>query len=260
MEVRKFKPKHGVQWISCGWRLVKKRLSTWILASTVLTFAALFLGLIPVIGAVTTAFMFPIILCSSIIVVDRFNNPDAPRPANTGKRTRGMMANIRYTKDMLIAAFGKDHRILGMLGLAAGMMVLGIVIEIVMRIVSGGVVTNPAHFWELSGGQFVSLLTAHAVAYTIYLVMGMCFFFAIPLFILRDYDIGAAIKLSLKASFTNLVPFVAYAATMAIPMIIGSIALSIDALIGFGVMLVFGSITWMLFINSMYCCYRLTFK
>lgn len=260
MEIRKFTIKQAVQWINCGWRLGKKRLMTWLSTSMLLTFAALLLGFIPVIGIVTTAFLFPIVLCSSMIVTDRFNNPDAPRPDSGSKRTRGFIASVRYTKDMLFSAFGKEHSILAMMGMAAGMMVFGIVVEIVMRAVSSGVVNNPAHFWELSGSQFVSLFAAYAVAYLLYLLLAMSFFYAIPLFILRDFELGAAVKLSLSATARNFIPFVVYAAVLASPLVLALIIASAFGLAGFGVKFIAGTAVWMLFMNSMYCSYRLTLK
>lgn len=260
MEVRKFKTRQAVQWINCGWRLGKKRLMTWLSTALILTFSVLVLGFIPVIGAVTSLFLFPIILCSSIIVVDRFNNPEAPRPKSAGKRTRGFMASLRYTKDMLLSAFSKEDRILGMMGMAAGMLVFGIVIQILMNLVSGEVVNNPAHFWELSFSQLGALFAAYAAAYVAYLVLGMCFFYAIPLFMLRDYEMVAAIKLSLKATFSNFIPFVSYAVALVAPLVIALMVASAFKLIGFGVLLLVGTVVWMLFINSMYCSYRLSFR
>lgn len=260
MEIRKYKPKHGVQWIGCGWRLVKKRLVTWILVSLMLTLSVILLGFIPVIGTVVSTFLFPIVLCSSMIVVDRFNNPEAPQPKNAPKRSRGLMAGLHYTKEMIISAFSKEDRILGMMGMAAGMMVFGIVVEILMRVVSGGAVNNPSHFWQLSGSQFVALFAAYAVAYLAYLILAMCFFFAIPLFILRDYDIGDAVKTSLKASGINFLPFVYFAAVLASPLVIAKLVAGAFGLPGLGAILVAGTAVWMLFINSMYCTYRLTYK
>lgn len=260
MEIRKYKPKHGVQWIGCGWRLIKKRTMTWILVSLIMTLSVLLLGFIPIIGTVVSTFLFPIVLCSSMIVIDRFNNPDAPRPQSAPKRTRGLIASLRYTKDMIVSAFGKEHRILGMMAMAAGMMVFGIVVEILMRVVSGGVVNNPAHFWQLSGSQFISLFAAYAVAYVAYLVLAMCFFFAIPLFILRDYEIGEAVKISLKASTTNLIPFVYFAVVLVSPLVVAKLVAGALGFPGLGVVLVVGTVVWMLFVNSMYCTYRLTYK
>jgi len=260
MEVRKFKIKQAVQWINCGWRLAKKRLMTWLSTAFLLTAITLVLSYIPVIGPVVTLFLFPIILCGSMIVTDRFNNPDAPRPQKANKRTRGFVASVGYTKDMLLSGFSKEERILGMVGLAGGMLVFGIVIQIVMNLVSGDAVNNPAHFWQLSAAQFGALLAAYVVAYFIYLILAMCFFYAIPFFMLRDYDLGAAVKLSLKATVSNLIPFVAYAATLIAPLVVAIIVAGIFKFIGFFVLLIVGSVVWMLFINSMYCAYRLSFK
>lgn len=260
MEVRKFKTKQAVQWINCGWRLARKRYMTWFSTALLLTAVTLLLSYIPVIGPVVTLFLFPIILCGSMIVTDRFNNPDAVRPQKANKRTRGFIASIGYTKDMLLSGFSKEDRILGMIGLAAAMLVFGIVIQIIMNLVSGDAVNNPAHFWQLSGSQFIAVFAAYAVAYFIFLVLAMCFFYAIPLYMLRDYDLGAAVKLSLKAVFTNLVPFVAYAITLVAPLVIAIIVAGIFSFIGFFILLAVGSVVWVLFINSMYCAYRLSFK
>jgi len=262
MEVRKFKVKQAIQWINCGWRLAKKRLMTWLTTALLLTATTLILGFIPVIGPVVTLFLFPIILCGSMIVTDRFNNPDAVRPQKASKKTRGFMASVGYTKDMLLSGFSKDDRILAMMGMAGGMLVFGIVIQIVMNVVSGDAVNNPAHFWQLSGGQFGALMAANAVAYLIYIVIALCFFYAIPFFILRDYDLGEAIKLSLKACLSNFIPFLAYVVTLVAPLVIAIIIASVFTfkLIGFVLLLVVGSIVWVLFINSMYCAYRLSFK
>ena len=260
MEVRKFKTKQAIQWIKCGWRLGKKRLMTWLTTALVLTFAVLVLDFVPVIGEVVSAFLLPIILCSSIIVADRFNNPEAP-PLNTGsKRTRGFMASLHYSKHMLFAAFKKEDRILGIIGMAAGMMLFGIVIKVLMQVVGGGAINAPAHFWQLSGAQFGALLAANVAAYVAYLALAMCFFYAIPLFMLRDYELKDAIKLSLKASLSNFIPFVSYMAVLVSPLIIAIIVAGISKLVGFAVLLVVGTVVWMLFINSMYCAYRLTFK
>ena len=260
MEVRKFKTKQAVQWINCGWRLGKKRLMTWLSTALLLTFVTLVLGQIPVIGPVVILFLFPIILCGSMIVTDRFNNPDAHRPQKANKRTRGFMASVGYTKDMLLSGFGKEERILGMVGLAAGMLVFGIVIQVIMNLVSGDAVNNPAHFWQLSGSQFISVFSAYAVTYFIYLVLAMCFFYAIPFYMLRDYELGTAVKLSLRACFANLIPFIAYLVTLVAPLVIAIIVAGIFKLVGFVILLLVGSVVWMLFINSMYCAYRLSFK
>jgi len=260
MEVRKFKIKQAVQWLNCGWRLAKKRLMTWLSTALLLTAVTLVLSYIPVIGPVVTLFLFPIILCGSMIVTDRFNNPDAERPKKANKRTRGFMASVGYTRDMLLSGFGKEDKILGMLGLAAAMLVFGIVIQIIMNIVSGDAVNNPAHFWQLSGSQFGAVLAANVVAYVIYLVLAMCFFYAIPFYMLRDYELGAAVKVSLKAVFTNMVPFVAYAVTLVAPLVIAIIVAGVFKFVGFFILLAVGSVVWVLFINSMYCAYRLSFK
>ena len=260
MEVRKFKIKQAIQWINCGWRLGKKRFMTWLSTALLLTGITLVLSFIPVIGPVVTLFLLPIILCGSMIVTDRFNNPDAPRPKKANKRTRGLVASIGYTKDMLLSGFGKEDRILGMMGMAGGMLVFGIVIQIIMNLVSGNAVNNPSHFWQLSGSQFGSVMAAYAVAYFIYLILAMCFFYAIPFYMLRDYDLGAAVTLSLKACFSNFIPFVAYAAALVAPLVVAIIIASVFKLVGFVILLGVGSIVWLLFINSMYCAYRLSFK
>lgn len=260
MEVRRFKTKQAVQWIKCGWRLGKKRLMTWLTTAFVLTFAVLLLDFIPVIGEVVSAFLFPIVLCSSIIVTDRFNNPEAPALDTGSKRSRGFMASLRYSRYMLFAAFRKEHRILGMMGMAAGMMFFGIVIKVLMQIVGGDAVNAPAHFWQLSGAQMGSLLAANVAAYVAYLILAMCFFYAIPLFMLRDYELKDAIKLSLKASLSNFIPFVSYMAVLTSPLVVASIVAGISKLAGFVVLAVVGTVVWMLFVNSMYCAYRLTYK
>ena len=274
MEVRKFKTKQAIQWINCGWRLARKRYMTWFSTALLLTAITLVLSYIPVIGPVVTLFLFPIILCGSMIVTDRFNNPDAARPQKANKRTKGFIASVGYTKDMLLSGFSKEDRILGMIGLAAAMLVFGIVIQIIMNLVSGEAVNNPAHFWQLSGSQFMAVFAAYAVAYFIFLVLAMCFFYAIPLYMLRDFDLGAAVKLSLKAVFTNqntidplrlsvftnLLPFVAYAVTLVAPLVIAIIVAGIFSFAGFFILLAVGSVVWVLFINSMYCAYRLSFK
>ena len=193
-------------------------------------------------------------------MTDRFNNPEAARPQTANKRTKGFIASVGFTKDMLLSGFSKEDRILGMIGLAAAMLVFGIVIQIIMNLVSSDAINNPAHFWQLSGSQFIGVFAAYAVAYFIFLVLAMCFFYAIPLYMLRDYDLGAAVKLSLKAVFSNLVPFIAYAVTLVAPLVIAIIVAGIFSFVGFFILLPVGSVVWVLFINSMYCAYRLSLK
>ncbi len=260
MEVRRFTTKQGVQWIKCGWRLGKKRLMTWLITGFLLTLSVLLLGYIPVVGEVVSAFLFPIILCSSILVADSFNNPEGTKLDTGSKRTRGFMASIRYMKHMLFSAFKLEDRILGMMGMAAGMMVFGIVVKILMQLVGGSAINAQAHFWQLSGSQFVSLLSANIVAYILYLILAMSFFYALPLFMLREYDLSSAIKLSLKAVMKNFIPFVAYMVTLASPLIIAIVIAGISELAGFVAMLMAGTLVWVLFLNSMYCSYRLSFK
>lgn len=259
MDVRKFSTKQSIQWIKCGWRLAKKRLMTWLTVSLILSFIAVVLSEIPVIGEVVGLFLFPIVLCSSIIVADRFNNPEAKVPSKTGsKRTRGFMASVRYSKDMLFSAFGNESNILPLMGMAAGMMVFGIVIKLLMSLVGGSAINAQSHFWQLSGSQFANLLAANTAAYVVYAIVAMCFFYALPLMMLRDYETGPAVKLSLKASLKNFVPFISYLVVLATPMVITMIVASVFKLAGFVLLIVVGAVVWMLFINSLYCSYRLT--
>lgn len=258
MDVRKFTTKQAVQWINCGWRLGKKRLATWLTTSLILSFIAIVLSEIPVIGEVVGLFLFPIVLCSSMIVTDRFNNPEAKTTDGASKRTRGFLAGLRYSKDMLFSAFRNESNILPLMGMAAGMIVFGIVIKLLMSLVGGSAINAPSHFWQLSGSQFINLLAANVVVYIVYAIVAMCFFYAIPLMMLRDYEIGPAIKLSMTACLKNFLPFVSYLAVLAAPLIVTVIIASIFKLAGFILLIVVGAIVWTLFLNSLYCSYRLT--
>lgn len=259
MDVRKFTTRQSIQWIKCGWRLCKKRFMTWLTTSLILASIAVVLSEIPVIGEVVGLFLLPIVLCSSIIVVDRFNNPDAKTTGSGGsKRTRGFAASVRYSKDMLFSAFRNESNILPLMGMAAGMMVFGIVVKLLMSLVGGSAINAQSHFWQLSGSQFVNLLAANVAAYVVYAIVTMCFFYALPLMMLRDYDTGAAVKLSLKASLKNFIPFIVYLAVLVSPLILTIVIASVFKLAGFFMLIVVGAVVWMLFLNSLYCSYRLT--
>jgi hypothetical protein len=159
---------------------------------------------------------------------------------------------------MLFSAFRNESNILPLMGLAAGMMVFGIVIKLLMSLVGGSAINAQSHFWQLSGSQFVNLLAANTVAYIVYAIVAMCFFYALPLMMLRDYETGPAVKLSLKASARNFIPFISYLAVLALPLVITIIVASVFKLVGFILLIVVGAIVWMLFLNSLYCSYRLT--
>ncbi|MDH3286498.1 MAG: BPSS1780 family membrane protein [Betaproteobacteria bacterium] len=194
----------GWAWITEGFQLFKRKAGTWILITIVLGVIFIGLVLIPVVGALASAALYPVFAGGIMLGCHSL--------AQEGELEFGhLFAGFRSRAGDLV--------VIGLLSIVAWII---IIIPVILAIGAGA-------FFASVGGDPEALVAAigPGVAVAWLLVMGlavpvyMALWFAPALVVLREMPPIEALKQSFRGCLRNVVPFLVYGVVM---MVLGVIA------------------------------------
>jgi hypothetical protein len=203
--IRSFQPGQLSQWLSCGWRLLRRRPLEAMRPAAAFALGLLLLRAIPVIGDVVLLLLLPSVIASYALHLHLIAlTGTAPRPRRRG----GPPAYRRWGRELRDALFGawtKHENIfpLILVGLVLG--ALGLVIQVLFSEVAGQAAVSPYGFFELTTAQMVRLLLAYGAGAVLWIVVMTLLLWTLPLFVLRDVVLLEALGWNLRALFRNAV-------------------------------------------------------
>lgn len=110
----------------------------------------------------------------------------------------------------LFAGFSEHTLPLLLLGLLYFALLLVSVVAVVAALMSGGSWLEGDAASMIEGTQVTTMVIAGGLGFVLVMVLHFPFYFAVPLIFLGQRKLGEAMKLSTKACFRNLVPFLVY--------------------------------------------------
>ena len=190
---------HGWRWIADAWTFMGDQ--RWTFVGVFLLMMVLQIGgqLVPIIGPLAVALFYPVVLGGFVLGCD------------------AMRQGQRFEVGHLFAGF-RNHTgklvILGALSLAfgilAGIIMIAIVGASALPLLVGGAEPTP----EQVIGMMLPLMLAVLVIMAVSLPLSMAYLFSIPLIVLRDAPVGAALKTSFFACLKNILPFLVWSLVM----------------------------------------------
>lgn len=186
---------NGWRWIADAWRFMGPQ--RWTFIGVVLLFWILILAasFVPVLGGIAVTLFSPVISGGIILGCDAVR--------------RGEQLEVAYMFAGFQRHFGKLLA-LGAISFGLGIL-LGIVILAIVGVTLGGALFTGA---ELTPEQIVALglpmVLAVLVALAISIPIYMFLWFAAPLIVLADKEIGAALGMSFQGCLKNILPFLVW--------------------------------------------------
>jgi uncharacterized membrane protein len=220
MDINKVGVGQSVSWISCGWRIFMKKPGMWIVFSLVFFLMSLLMALpsvIPVLGDLVTALLNAVLYGGLFYTVYKV---DSVGELEIGNLFEGFRNH-----------FG------ALLGIG-GVSILAIVLVVVLML--------PLILAKEPGG-FAILLFVLALVGMFIAYMGLMF--ATMLVVLNNVKVWVAVKTSLRGSFKNIFPVLAYALIATVLML-----LLVVLTLGLGLL-----VAVPIFAGAQYCMYRSIF-
>jgi uncharacterized membrane protein len=194
----------GLAWWTEAWAIFAKNPGAWVVLGLIMLVIFIVLGVIPILGGLAAALLAPVFTGSWMLAARKAEGGAAPE------------VNDLFTgfKDKLTPLL-----VVGLM-LLAGVIVIGIVAfgTIAGAFAGGGRSGTGGMFAALAGG-----LLTFAVCLVLGAVLGMAFWFAPALVVLRDMAPLDAVKASFAGSLKNIVPFVVWTVIYIIAAIVASI-------------------------------------
>ncbi len=195
----------GVEWLVGGFKLVFKTPGTWIVGGLIVMIAIVICNFIPLLGS---------ILASMIYVV---------ASGAAMRACAALEAGRDPVPDAKEAISNQSLLILG--AIAGGLSLLITLFMGAMFITSGG-----AAMVSMSAGIGMGIMSG-LITMVLFIVMFMALWLAPALVVFKNMDPINAMKLSLKATMKNLVPYIVLAILTAIASFFGAIPMGLGLLV-----------------------------
>lgn len=251
MNVRSFNVRQGLQWLGCGWRFWKKDLVLWWLVSLLYVVFAIVLTRVPVIGLLLVYFITPVFAASSMLTMQKMragNIAPEAKPQSLGAKLASSYFSIFSELDKILVVL-----VLGVICLA-----LGMVIQMVGQAVGGSALLSPDGLLDMGAEAALRVIGTHVIMDILLTFVIVTLALALPLYV-SGKEVSDSLTAAMSGLKTNLLPLLLFSAVLLIP--IFSIALTMQAsfLIGAPLVLLISSACIALYLNSVYCIFKLMF-
>lgn len=253
MEIRKFKTRQAVQWLSCGLRFWRRGPVLWSAASLVVLAMTFVLTSIPILGTVVLLFLAPAILVSGLMQ-PRTNSVPVEERRRQSMNDR-LLAPLRACFGVFTR--GNDAFVIALVGLVV--LALGLLIQIVFQVSAGPALIAPVSLLEVGATNALHYLGGYVLAWVVAIPFVVFLMFSLPLFFIEDVPLPDALGLGLRALTRNAIALIPFIASLIAPLFVAGLALKISPIAGHILLPIAGFITVPLFINSNFCSYKLTF-
>lgn len=207
----------GLGWWTDAWALFMRSAAMWVVFGVILLIGLIALGLVPVLGSLASALLFPVLIGGWMLAAQKLHDGGTLEVGDLfagfqGERlTPLLVLGVLFVAAMLV------------IGVVAGALGLGAV----FGMVAGGM--------HQSAGGMVAGMGAAMAALLVALVLGslatMALWFAPALVVFRKLPPVEAVKLSTTAVLKNAVPFLLYGLIYIVASIVASIPLALGWLV-----------------------------
>jgi hypothetical protein len=202
IRIRRFGPAQVFQWLSCGWRLLRRRPLPALRPSAAFALLALLLVNIPVVGTVLLLLLLPTILASFIVHAHLGTLPGGSTRNDSG----GAPPYVRWGRELRHALFGASSKTVNLFSLAfvgIAMVLLGLVFLVLFRTIGGQSALGAPTFFELTTGQMIRVVLAYVFITPLWAVVSGMLLWSLPLLILRDLELRDALQWGLRGFVRN---------------------------------------------------------
>lgn len=186
---------HGWRWIADAWAFMGGQRWTFIGVILLYWLMVIVVSFVPGLGGLAVALFSPVISGGIMLGCEAVR--------------RGERLEVGHLFAGFQRHFGKLVAI-GAISLGLGMLVAIVMLAILgfsfAGVLFGGAEPNP----EQIAGMGMTILLAVLIALAISIPVYMLLWFAAPLIVLADVDVGAALKSSFSACLKNIVPFLVW--------------------------------------------------
>jgi len=258
IRIRRFSPGQSLKWVSCGWRLLRRRPLEAFLPAAVFALVALLVLKIPVLGNVLLLLLLPTLVASYFLQAHLIAlTGSGPRPSG-----RGVPVYLRWGRELRQALFGswtKTENIFPLILVGIVMVLLGLIAMFLFTAVGGQGVVSPYKFFDLTPLLMAQVLMAYgAVALLWALVAGMVLW-SLPMLVLRDMELGDALRWGMRGFTRNIGSMLVFVLLLATVLLPGALTKPWWPIAHHVVQWLMLTITAVLFGFGAYCSYRLVF-
>lgn len=207
----------GLGWWTDAWALFMRSAAMWVVFGVILLVGLIALGLVPVLGSLASALLFPVLVGGWMLAAQKVQDGGT---LEVGDLFAGFQGE-RLTPLLVLGAL-----------LLAAMLVIGVVAGVLGLGAMFGMVAGGMH---QSAGGMVAGMGAAMAAVLVALVLGtlatMALWFAPALVVFRKLPPIEAVKLSITAVLKNTVPFLVYGLIYIVASIVASIPFALGWLV-----------------------------
>jgi uncharacterized membrane protein len=186
---------NGWTWIADAWAFTGQQRGTFIGIFVIYVLISIAVSVVPIVGSLAIALLGPVLNGGVILGCEALR--------------RGERLEVGH----LFAAFqthaGKLIGV-GVASLAAFIVIFAVVALTVgagvLALMMGGAEPNPEELMTMLAGLMIAVLVIIGLSVPVY----MAIWFAAPLIVLGEHDVGAALKASFFACLKNIVPFLVW--------------------------------------------------
>ncbi len=199
----------GVDWWSEAWALFVKAAGMWIVLAILMIILFTVVGLIPILGGLVMALLFPVFMASWVLTARKVEQGGAIELGDLFSAFRGdKVQPLLIIGALLLLAGVAIVAVAGLLGLGA-----------IFGVAAGGADRSVGAALAAVGAGFLAFIAVMAISF----VAGMALWFAPTLVIFRGTAPVDAMKVSFGACLRNIVPFVLYSLIYIVAAIVASI-------------------------------------
>lgn len=186
----------GFQWWAEGWQFFLREPAMWLIITAIAIAGGLFISMLPFVGTIVSTLCAPVVIGGLLYGCSE------------------MEAGRRLSLDHL--AYGFSHRTQDLVLLGAFYLLFGLVVTLLVFLIMGTGFVTAITSGGVPGVQIAigSAMLAFIVLLLLSLPVFMASWFAPALVVLRGMSAGEALKLSLRASWANMLPFTVFGLVM----------------------------------------------
>jgi hypothetical protein len=197
---------NGWQWIPDAWALMAGQRWTFIGVFVLMIVINIVSQFIPIVGPLAVTLFSPVLIGGFVLGCDAVRRGDA---LEVGHLFAGFQ---RHTGKL--AALGAISLVFGIVAVVVMFVIVGAAF---LPLLVGGAEPSPEEVMNMMLPMLLAVLVIMAIS----LPLTMAMLFATPLIVLKDFDVGAALKVSFYACLKNVLPFLVWSVAI---MVLGLLA------------------------------------
>lgn len=207
---------NGWRWIADAWSFMGQQRWTFLGVCLLYWLMAIAVQFVPILGPIAAALFMPVISGGFMLGCDAVRRGER---LEVGHLFAGFQRHLGKLVAVGAISFG--------LGIVIAIVVIAIVGVSFAGFVLGGAQATPEQLGEMSTTILLAVLVALAISVPVYMLL----WFAAPLIVLADFEVGQALKTSFSACLKNVLPFLVWGVMVLVLAIPASIPLFLGWLV-----------------------------